>query len=461
MKIIVLNGSPKGEVSVTLQYVNYLAKKYPQHEFKTLHIAQRIKRIESDPQTFADIIEQVRSADGVLWAFPLYILLIHAHYKRFIELLFERGATAAFSGKYAATLSTSIHYFDHTAHNYMRGICDDLGMRFVSMHSAEMYDLEKESGQEQLLQFGKHFFNTIQSQAPTQRLYAPIHAQPFSYAPTAPVGKTIPTNGKKVVIVHDSQSPDSNLNKMVDRTRTALDGYVNVINLNAIDMKASCQGCLQCGSNYECAYEGKDGFIEFYRSTVMDADVVIFAGTIKDRYLSSRWKMLFDRAFFNTHTPVLGGKQMAYLISGPFSQIPNLQEVLQGYAEFQASNLVGFISDEVNSSTELDQLIDQLVSNCMAFSQSGYTAPMTFLGVGGMKVFRDDVWSKLRFVFQADHKAYQRLGIYQTFPQNDVRSNLMNTFVTPIFKVKRLRQEFDKRIKPNMIITLKQVVEKA
>ena len=44
MKITVLNGSPKGELSVTMQYVAYLAKLYPQHEFNIYHIAQRLKR---------------------------------------------------------------------------------------------------------------------------------------------------------------------------------------------------------------------------------------------------------------------------------------------------------------------------------------------------------------------------------------------------------------------------------
>ena len=76
MKIIVLNGSPKGELSVTLQYVNYLAKTFPQHEFNVVHIAQRIKRIEGDRPTFDGIIDQVRASDAVIWAFPLYILLV-------------------------------------------------------------------------------------------------------------------------------------------------------------------------------------------------------------------------------------------------------------------------------------------------------------------------------------------------------------------------------------------------
>ncbi len=87
MKIIVLNGSPKGELSVTMQYVAYLAKLYPQHEFNIVHIAQRIKRLENDRTAFDQVIDQVRAADAVLWGFPLYILIVHAHYKRFIELI--------------------------------------------------------------------------------------------------------------------------------------------------------------------------------------------------------------------------------------------------------------------------------------------------------------------------------------------------------------------------------------
>ena len=30
MKIVVLNGSPKGDISVTMQYVAYLKKKFPE-----------------------------------------------------------------------------------------------------------------------------------------------------------------------------------------------------------------------------------------------------------------------------------------------------------------------------------------------------------------------------------------------------------------------------------------------
>ena len=49
MKILVLNGSPKGDLSVTLQYVHYLQKVNPGCEFHTYNIAQQIRKIEKDP----------------------------------------------------------------------------------------------------------------------------------------------------------------------------------------------------------------------------------------------------------------------------------------------------------------------------------------------------------------------------------------------------------------------------
>ena len=63
--------------------------------------------------------------------------------------------------KYTAVLTTSIHFFDHTAHNYMQSICDDLEMRFAGAFSAEMHDLRKPEGQKQTRLFGEIFIEII------------------------------------------------------------------------------------------------------------------------------------------------------------------------------------------------------------------------------------------------------------------------------------------------------------
>jgi len=286
MKITVLNGSPKGATSITMQYVCYVQKAFPQHELEIVHVAQRIRRLERDEAAWQALKEQVRESDGVLWAFPLYILHVHAHYKRFIELIWERGAQDAFAGKYAAALSTSIHYFDNTAHNYVHAICDDLDMKYVGFFSPEMRDLLGEEGQAQLKTFAEGLFDAMERQAPTSRSYAPVTWGDVAYTP-GPATGTIPVNGQRVLILTDAQSHQANLRAMTERFTRAFSGPVETINLQDLDIKGSCLGCLRCGYDNQCVYRDKYGYIEFYNTKVREADILVFAGAISDRYLSS------------------------------------------------------------------------------------------------------------------------------------------------------------------------------
>jgi multimeric flavodoxin WrbA len=205
-------------------------------------------------------------------------------------------------------------------------------------------------------------------------------------------------------------------------------------------------------------HTGKDDYIEFYRSTVMTADVLVYAGRMVDRYLSARWKMFFDRVFFNTHTPVLVGKQVALVVSGPLGQEPNLTEILRGFFAFQGANLVGVVTDECGDSTDLDHLLDQLMATALSYAEAGYVRPQTFLGVGGMKIFRDDIYGRLRMIFPADHRAYSRTGVYRTFPQAQMGIRLQNAFVTPILNLPPIRRGFAEQVKEQMVRPYKQVV---
>ena len=64
MKITVLNGSPKGELSITLQYVHFLQNEFPQHELKVFHVSQRITKIEKDEKAFQEIINKESDPGG-------------------------------------------------------------------------------------------------------------------------------------------------------------------------------------------------------------------------------------------------------------------------------------------------------------------------------------------------------------------------------------------------------------
>ncbi|MCK4251746.1 NAD(P)H-dependent oxidoreductase [candidate division WOR-3 bacterium] len=458
MKIAVLNGSPKGEMSITMQYVHFIQKKFPQHELDIFNVAQRIKTIRGNDKAFQKIIDLVKSSDGVLWAFPLYVLHVHSGYKRFIELISEKGAEDVFTNKYTAVLTTSIHFFDHTAHNYMNAICDDLDMKYVGGFSAYMDDLLKEKERERLILFAETLFEAIENKTPFSKSYQPVTYRKFDYIP-GNVENKIDAGDKKIVILTDSEDNQTNLGRMIERFKNSFANEIEVINLHNINIKGGCLGCVQCSYENICAYGDKDGFMEFYNTRLKPADVLVFAGAIKDRYLSSRWKLFFDRGFFYTHSPSLIGKQIGFIISGSLRQIPNLRQIFEAWTDWQHANLVDFITDEYEDSAEIDALLQSFAQRLIRFADKNYIKPATFLGVGGMKVFRDDIWGRLRFPFQADHRFYKKHGIYD-FPQKDFRTRIRNWIMMFLTKIPKIRKEiYTKKLKEGMIKPLQKILE--
>ncbi|THB67966.1 MAG: hypothetical protein D6E12_07485 [Desulfovibrio sp.] len=459
MNILILTGSPKGEKSVTLQYANWLKARFPGHEWTTVHVASRIKGIEASPERFNELMDQVRRADVILWTFPLYVLLVPAGLKRFIELVSERGAEDTFAGKYAASLSTSIHFHDNIAHDYLQGVSEDLGMRFVAAHSPAMRDLTKDKGRKQLESFGRLFLDTAKSGQVLSRRFPPLAHQGWTYTPS-PATHPVDLGSKRVVIVHDALEQDANLRAMVQRLRCSFAGEVAVHNLHDVDMRANCLGCLRCAMHNSCVQEERDGFVPFYRKELISADIIILAGTMRDRHFSSRWRRFWERGFFQTHQPTLKGKQIAFLVAGPLGQAASLQEWMSGWTQWQEAHLAGMLSDEAGESALLDQELTGLAQRLAQCAEEEFVRPKDFQGVGGLKIFRDDIYGPLRFVFQADHKYYKR-NKYYDFPTWDWSMRMLNTLLTPLFRIPRLRRVFERRMKDKMIEPLQKWVDKA
>lgn len=95
-------------------------------------------------------------------------------------------------------------------------------------------------------------------------------------------------------------------------------------------------------------------------------------------------------------------------------------------------------------------MLPDLAGNLIWCAEANYIRPPTFLGIGGMKVFREDIWGRLRAVFQADHRAHRPMGFYD-FPQNDWRIRLPNVVTTGLLRLPGFRREFARRIKSQMV----------
>lgn len=455
MVIVVLNGSPKGERSITLQYVRYLQKLHPEHSFELLPVAAQAGVYERDPEKLEPVLQALARADLVLWAFPLYYLLVCSQYKRFVELLFARGAREILEGRYTAAISTSIHFFDHTAHDYIQAVSEDLGLRYLGFYSAAMNDLAEKNERARLRLWAEDLFAGVETGRPTAPRFAPIPPENPPYTAVTPK-RNIESRGRKVLILSDCTEASPNQRRMVERALAACPGAEH-INLHETRTLGPCMGCCRCGYDNTCSYDGKDDFIPFYREKVMKADVVVFCGRVVDRNLSSTWRRYFDRCFVEGHKPSLAGKQVIFLISGP--SLPELRAVYDGWADVQQVNVVGWIHDD-QPGPRIDALIDDHLARALLLGERGYLRPRTFLSVGGQKLFRDEIWGHLRPVFQADHRAYKKLGWYD-FPQRTWATNLVTSFLYWLLHVPAVRRYFMKVMPEQMVAPYRKIVDEA
>jgi hypothetical protein len=277
-----------------------------------------------------------------------------------------------------------------------------------------MNDLTKEDGREKLSAFFDLVGTTVVSRRRIGRSFAPVTSTDFTYT-KSPVAGPVDCKGKIVRIITDSTADDVNLTNMVARLAESFSPPAEVVNLHDIEIKGGCLGCVKCGPDNHCAWEGKDGYIDFYRKKIMDSDILFFAGTMHDRYLSSLWKKFFDRSFFLCHQPKLNFGQVGFLISGPLRNVDNLKEIFTAYLEGNKVNPLGFVTDECGSSSDLDLQISDFARTAIDAALLEYRQPETFRSIGGIKLFRDEVYADMRFSFSSDHRYYRKNGYYD-FP---------------------------------------------
>jgi len=83
MNICVINGSPKGKYSITLQTVLFIEKHNSEDTFTFIDAGQKIKQFEKD---FSACKTSIESADLILFSYPVYTFIVPSQLHRFIEL---------------------------------------------------------------------------------------------------------------------------------------------------------------------------------------------------------------------------------------------------------------------------------------------------------------------------------------------------------------------------------------
>ncbi len=445
MEILVINGSPKGKHSVTLQTVNYLQILHPEHHFTVLPVGQTIKALEKD---FSPAAEAIEKAEVLLFSYPVYTFLAPSQLHRFVELLKQSGVRL--SGKYATQLSTSKHFYDMTAHGYIRENCGDLGLRYIPGLSADMEDLTTKKGQKEAEAFFRFLCwsveNGIYEEAPESRRKA--ESLPVSVPEASAEEKT-----GDVVIVADLEGHDSQLPKMIDRFCAVLPRKTRVVNIRDYPFRGGCLGCLSCAGSGKCIY--KDHFDDYLRREIQTADAIVYAFRIRDHSMGARFKMYDDRQFCNGHRAVTIGMPVGYLVSGDLDRESNLKTVLEARAQVGSNYLAGIATDTKNP----DGAIDRLCARLTYALEQAYLPPQNFYGVGGMKVFRDLIWL-MQGMMKADHKFYKEHKQYD-FPQKQWPKMLAMYAVGAMMSSKKLKAKMGGTLNDGMLMAYRKVLDQA
>ena len=444
MKILVLNGSPKGKNSITLQTILYLQKKFKECTFEVLHVGQTIKQLEKD---FSLAKKAIEEADVLLFSYPVYTFIAPCQLHRFIELMKEHRV--AVKDKYATQLTTSKHFYDVTAHRYVMENCQDMGMRFVRGLSADMEDLLKEKGQQDAVQFMEYFLWNVE-----HGIYEPLPEAKEKKALTVATAKTSidKTMPKEVVIVTDCEPDNEKLKNMINRFQAGLPCKSKLVNIREYPLRGGCLGCFNCAVSGKCIYT--DGFDEFLRNEIQSGDAIVYAFTIKDHSMGAVFKMYDDRQFCNGHRTVTMGMPIGYIVSGHYSQEENLRMILEGRCEVGGNFFAGVASDENDANGSVDAMAGR-----MAYAlEKKLIQPSNFLGVGGMKIFRDLIYM-MQGMMKADHKFFKAHGQYD-FPQKQKGTILKMYLVGMLLSNPKLKSKMGNKMTEGMLAPYQKILDK-
>jgi len=460
MNITVINGSPKTRQSITLQHIHLLEKENPDHRFEIIHIGNKIPALEKNPDLLDEIVQKMQASDTVIFAFPVYYALVPSQLKRFFELMGERCEPGLFKGKYATSFSTSIRFFDHTAHNYVQAVCEDLAFSYVNGYSAHMDDFFREAERRKMLRFFSWFSEVAALGLLVQKKYFPRIPGPVVYDPDIPRDRTQRQSvhpPSKVLVLTDETQADTNLSHMTRMFAASSADRITVKNIRDIDLKNGCLGCCTCGYDNTCIQ--KDGFSQFYNENLKPADVIIIAGSIRDHYLSSQWKKFLDRCFFNGHVPVLQGKRMGFIVSGPLSQTQNLREALEAISETWHMKSFGMVTDEHGDRDEITARIRDFARSLELAADKDLDMGARFYRAAGGKLFRDFIYATSA-VFKADHLFYKKTGFYEDFPQKQIKKRIFNALFYFFMSLAPVRKKIHEKLIQGMVAPYKKRLKK-
>lgn len=448
MKVAVLNGSPKGEYSITLQTILFIQKKFKDCEFNIVNVGKKIRTFEKD---MSEALSVINTSDIILFSYPVYTFIAPYQLHRFIELLKESGANI--SGKFATQFTTSKHFYDVTAHKFIEENCNDLGLKYIKGLSADMDDLLTPRGQKDALQFWEYVCfcykegiheDTANNTVKTPEKSESVKAKEIAYNEINQPNKE---SIDDTVIVTNFEPKDDKLKRMIDDFRRLYPHSTRVVNIREYPFTGGCLGCFNCAINGKCVY--KDNFDEYLRNNIQKANALVYAFSIKDHSMGASFKLYDDRQFCNGHRTVTMGMPIGYIVNGDLTSEANLKMIIEGRSEVGHNYLAGIATDKTG--------IEKLSKTLSYALKNNLVLPQNFYGIGGMKIFRDLIYV-MKGMMKADHKFYKAHGMYD-FPQKKRGTILKMKLVGALLSSPTVKKKIGNNINEGMIAPYRKVID--
>ena len=152
------------------------------------------------------------------------------------------------------------------------------------------------------------------------------------------------------------------------------------------------------------------------------------------------------------------GKATGYIISGALRQEPNLRQVLEGRSEVGQLYLLDIVTDEYDRDDEITALLVGLAEKTMWALEAKPHRPANFLGVGGMKVFRDLIYVS-QGLLPEDHRFYKKHGLYD-FPQRQIKATLKMRLMGLLLRSRKTRQKASHTMKEGILRQYSAIIER-
>jgi multimeric flavodoxin WrbA len=407
MKILVINGSPKGEKSITLQHMKYIEKHQTDVYFEYVNMGQQYKKINDDVY-FESVIDKMLFSDLVIFAYPVYVFSIPYQLMVFMDRL-QNDRPKGLDRLYVTQFSTSKHFFNLTAHDYMTDVFSDLGMKELDGYTADMNEMLEEEGQTAIKDYFSRLVEKVELKYITNKKeFVVKDLYDFEYHPIAEEHK-IPSS---ILIIYNGKDYSDTLKNMITALANLLPYQVHLLDLANYNISGGCIGCLNCAFTTHCIYP--DDFEKMHREKIANADVIIYASDIKNHWFHTSFKALDDRSFYNGHRITMEGRGVTYLLQGCLSSEHNLEKVMKSRASVTHMHYIQAVTNETE---DILDRIRQMCDDITYFMENRPRHQDNYDSVGGMKILRDLVYD-FRSIMFLDHDYYKKMNLYD-FPKKN------------------------------------------